>query len=244
MIRLLESCGGEELGDTHYSRVIRSHLNAYGLEYGFCRFYEIFYKTRVGIICVLNGAVTIDLLNGVKPSGTLKREISEFIDFQAPYSFELPAELIPKNGFSGYKAAKRKFYEIPQFDSSEGIFTPEPEKVFETLGLPRESYPAWLTDTLRRINRGLEELYGYGSAVLSVRFKDGRLAYISDVATPPKDRGKGYARQLIWRTAKKLGDEGYISYLGALEETAGFYEEAGCKAVGEDIVFTASDENK
>ena len=237
MIRFLEQYNGEDLRESHYSRLLRAHLAAYGTDYDFCRFYEMTYRRRAGIICVFNGAMTADFCDGVKPTSSMRRELAEFVDFQQPYSVELPHEIALRQGFSGCISVERRFFEIPPKECSDGLIDPNPETVFSALGLPADSYPAWLTDTLRRVNRGCSELIGYGSSVLTVRFKSDGLAYITDLATPEDDRGKGYARELLGRASKSLWDRGFTAYLSAKPELFGFYRELGYPEIGEDKVY-------
>ena len=237
MIKLLEAYDGGGLRDSHYSRLILAHLAAYGTEYDFCRFYEITYRRRAGIICIFNGAMTADFCDGAKPNQIMRHELAEFVDFQRPYSLEIPFELARKSGFSGYQSVERRFFEIPPSAISDGLTVPDPEAVFKTVALPADNYPAWLTDTLRRLNHGLSELIGYKTSVLTVRFKMNSLAYITDLATPPEDRGKGYARELLGRAAGRLANGGYTVYLAARPKLFGFYRTIGCREVGEDKLY-------
>ena len=237
MIKLLEQYNGDGLRDSHYSRLLRAHLAAYGTGYDFCRFYEITYRRRAGIICIFNGAMTADFCEGAKPTSSMRRELAEFIDFQQPYSVELPHEIALRQGFSGYTGIERRFFEIPPSDSADGLTDPDPETAFAALGLPADSYPTWLTDTLRRVNHGYSELIGYKSSVLTVRFKADGLSYITDLATPEEDRGKGYARELLGKASKSLSDRGFTAYLAARPKLFGFYRGLGCPEVGEDKVY-------
>lgn len=240
MIKLLEEYDGGGLRDSHYSRIIRAHLEAYGTGFDFCRFYEISYRKRAGIICLFNGSMTAELCEGAKPGSIMKHEISELVDFQKPYSVELPHELAGR-GFSRYIGTERRFFEIPSADSADGLISPEPDEVFSALGLPKDSYPIWLTDTLRRVNHGYSELLGYRSSVLTVRFKSEGLAFITDLATPVADRGKGYARELLGISAKKLANGGYTAYLAAMPELWEFYRSLGCREVGADKVYISKE---
>lgn len=237
MIRLLEQFDGSGLRDSHYSNLIRSHLCAYGTEYDFCCFYEIFYRRRVGIISVFNGAAAADFLEGAKPTPEMKREISEFIDFRRPYSAEIPSELCLRRGYPGYSRCDRAFFLVPPAESSEGVTTPEPEYVFNTVFGGAGDYGLWLTDTLRRVNKGSSFLFGYESSVLTVRFTLGGRAYITDVATPPEDRGKGYAGKLLGGVSKLLKDRGFNSYLCAAGDTAGYYRSMNYPEAGRDRIF-------
>lgn len=237
MIRLLDSFSGEGLRDSHYSRTILSHLFAYGTEFDFCRFYEIFRRKRVGIICVFNGTVTADFCEGARVSSALRREVLEFIDFQSPNVVEIPPELALRRGFSGYESVRRRFYELTADDSADGLSEPESQRVYEILGAPKEGYGLWLTDVMRRKNRSQLWLYGYESAVLCARFSLVGMAYITDLATPENDRNRGYASALLKKTARVFADRGDTAYVAAREELFPFYERLGCKNLGEDKVF-------
>ena len=237
MIRILENYNGGDLRESHYSSVIRAHLAAYGTGYDFCRFYEICHRRRIGVISVFNSAVTADFTGSGKITHEVKREIAEFIDFQLPLSIEMPHEFLLRQGFSGYASCERAFFTVPPAASAVGIFEPEPENVFKTVYGENGDYGLWLTDTMRRVNNGLSRLYGYESAVLTVRFTVGGRAYITDVATQEGDRGKGYARTLLGGVAKLLSDEGLSSYLTARSETSGYYRSLGYPETGADRVF-------
>ncbi len=240
MIKYVTDLDGSSLRESHYSRLIRAHLEAYGTGFDFCRFYRILHLTggkTLGALCVFNGSLVAELCGGVRPTGDMRREIKEFVDFLRPAAAELPAGLAPKGGFSGYRAVERRFFEAVPAKTCDGLFSPEPQTAFQALGMPRECYPVWLTDTLRRVSRGLSELDGYKTSVLTVRFMTERLAFVSDLATPKEDRGKGQAGELLGRTARKMADSGRITYLCAAEELYGFYEKLGCRTVGSDVIY-------
>lgn len=237
MIKLLETYNGADLRDSHYSRVIRAHLAAYGTEYDFCRFYEIVSRKRIGVIAVFNSAVAVDHVHGAKVPREAKRELAEFIDFQQPLSVEMPNEFIPRQGFSGYVSYERTFFRVPPAESFVGITEPDPEAVFNTVFGEAGDYGLWLTDTVRRINSSQSRLYGYESSVLTVRFAIDGKAYITDVATPTDDRGKGYARALLGGVSKLLAGEGQTAYLAAFPHVAGFYRSLGYPEIVSDRVF-------
>lgn len=237
MIRLLEEYDGGGLRESHYSRTIQSHLCAYGTEFDFCRFYEIFRRKRIGIVCVFNGTAAADFCEGARVSAAVRRELSEFVDFQSPNVVELPPELAFKRGFSGYDGVRRRFYKIPAGEDSEGLTEPQPSAVYELLGAPQEGYGLWLTDIMRRKNRSQLWLLGYESAALCVRFAQGGAAYITDLATPESDRKKGYATALLCKTSRLLAEKGFTAYAAARQGLYGFYEKIGCECVGEDSLF-------
>ena len=237
---------GIVLRDSHYSRVILSHMAAYGSEYDFCEFYELRHRNRrIGIISSFNSSLAADLLDVRSVCGTCIREMNEFISFKSPAFAEMPRELMPKVALRGYRRVKRRFYEVTPADSSDGLnINPDPEYVYKTaMGDGKSDYGLWLTDTMRRINRGISELYSYESSVLTVRFHSGGMAYISDVATPVCDRGKGYARELLGRTAKLLLTQGYRAYLCAGEEVQPYYEKLGYKLIAEDFACMKKEDN-
>ena len=237
MIRLLEQFDGSGLRRSHYSEAILSHLEAYGAGFDFCRFYEVAEKKRVAVISVFNGSMTADFTEGAKITRAVCREIAEFADFWQPYSIELPRELAQPRSFSGYTSRERVFFDVPPAESSDGIAAPDPETVFKTVYSDGGDYGLWLTDTLRRINMNLSRLYGYESAVLTVRFMRGGSAYITDVATPPEDRGRGYAERLLGGASRLLAEEGLSAYLAAPPESAGYYRKIGCPEFASDRIF-------
>lgn len=243
MIRLLEDFDGSGLRESHYSEAILSHLNAYGAGFDFCRFYEVSAKKRVGIIAVFNGSMIADFVPEVKLSRAVNREIAEFADFQSPYSIELPRELIQIQGFSGYSARERVFFDVPPAQSCEGITVPDPEAVFKTVYSDGGDYGLWLTDTMRRLNAGQSRLYAYETSVLTVRFLRGGSAYITDVATPPEDRGKGYARMLLGGVSGLLAAEGFSAYLAAPPDSVGYYRRLGYSEFASDRIFVKNKDN-
>ncbi len=244
MIKRIESLDSIEvlLRNSHYSRIILSHMNTYGTDYDFCEFYELRQRNkRIGILCSFNNTVTADILSDVSAGGTCVRELSEFIYFKRPGFVQMPQDICPRTGLRGYKRVKRCFFEIPCASDSNGLdLDPDIDRVYNTAFASLDvDYGLWLTDTVRRRNLGLLNMYGYKTSVLTVRCSSKGEAYISDVATPPSDRRKGQACALLKKTAKLLKDEGYTAYLCALEPLWEFYNRIGCKIIGTDIAYQA-----
>lgn len=237
MIKLLEKFNGSGLSDAHTSRVILSHLHAYGTSFDFCRFYGIFSKSPSGAISLFNGACAVSVYEGCSVGGGMRRELAEFVDFTRPWIIELPERLAPRGGFSGYQQVNRSFFSVPPGDSADGLFDPEPDRVFKTVFSQDDSYGLWLTDTMRRVNAGQSRLYGFESSVLTVRFTENGKAYISDVATPYEDRGKGYVRTLLAKVSRVIADSGASAYLSAAGESAEFYRYLGYPEIGFDKAF-------
>lgn len=246
MIRIINdlSATAIRLRNSHYSRIILSHMQTYGTDYDFCEFYELKQRgKRAAVFSCFNGSVAGDIIEGADISRASFREVVEFIRFKSPYYAELPFELIGKSIIKGYHRAKRCFYEIPAAEDSEGIERcTDLEAAFKTAFAEKEaSYGLWLTDTVRRSNKDLLRVYGYKSSVLTVRCRSSQMAYISDVATPAEERGRGYAAKLLGGVAAIMQSEGYTSYLCADESSWGYYEHLGYRQIFSDNIFKNKD---
>ncbi len=244
MIRRVENYGEIKplaLRDSHYSRVIESHLRAYGTEFDFCELYEIYTKATAGYIVFHNSSMVADFTDKKLLTSAVLREVAEFVSFKCPSVAELPRELCPRTGLiHGYNRHKRTFFEVPYGDSAVHLLdNPDYDRVFNTVygeGEPA-SYGLWLTDTVRRRNRNQLRLYGYRSSVLTVRFMLKGYAYITDVATPVADRGKGQARQLLKEASFALYMENFKAYLIAKQKTADYYKMLGYPEKGNDYIY-------
>ncbi len=229
-----------KLRDSHYSRLILSHVRAYGTEFDFCEIFEIATsKKRVGFIACFNSTMVADVIDNARVTNACLREIKAFVSFKSPAVIEICPELCTRLGFKNYAKHHRTFFEVAKGSESLDL-NPNPnyEYVFSTaFDSSKESYGLWLTDTVRRVNRALSRVYSYKSSVLTVRCMSSGQAYISDVATPEEDRGKGYARELLKKTAFELDKDGYKAYLAATDETAGFYRSLCFAEKGNDNIF-------
>ncbi len=229
------------LRESHYSRTILSHLRAYGTEFDFCELYEIYTKSTAGYIVFHNSAMVADFTDKSLITAAVKREVAEFISFKCPSTIELPRELITRTGlYHGYTRHKRTFFDVPIGRSAVHLLdTVDYDHVYNTVyGNERSTeFGLWLTDTVRRRNRGQLRLYGYKSSVLTVRFMIGGYAYITDVATPPSDRKKGQARTLLAEASFALYMENCKCYLTAKEKTADYYKKLGYPEKGTDYIY-------
>ncbi len=246
MIRRIDSFDNAKLllRDSHYSRIILSHILAYGTEYDFCEFYELLKgNKRVGIFASMNSSLTVDLLDDAHSSSGCIRETAEFIRFKYPMIVEMPEVLIPRRGLNEYRKEKRYFFSVPAAEDNaiegEELLQELPyETVFETaLAGHDANYGLWLTDTVRRVQRGIVRIYGYRSAVLTVKCQSYGRAYLADIATPEEDRGKGYASTLIKLVSQELKKEGIDCYLASDESMRDFYLCLGCTELGEDYIL-------
>lgn len=242
MIRLIDNIDSIKLNlrDSHYSRLILSHIQTYGSQFDFCEIFEILTaRKRIGFIVCLNSSMVADIVSGVRVTNACLRELKEFIAFKSPVSIEICPELCTKLGFKYYSKHHRTFFEVPKGDDSLELNpTPDYDRVFSTVfDSSKESYGLWLTDTVRRINRGLSRVYAYESSVLTVRCMSKGQAYITDVATPESDRRRGYARKLLQKVSYELANKGLKSYLAATDETAGFYRSLYFPETGNDYIY-------
>lgn len=229
-----------KLRDSHYSRLLLSHVRAYGTEFDFCEIFEIATsKKRIGFIACFNSSMVADIIEGARVTNACLREIRAFIAFKSPASIEICPELCTRLGFKNYTKHHRTFFEIIKGEDSFDLNpAPNYDYVFSTaFDSSKENYGLWLTDTVRRVNRTLSRVYSYQSSVLTVRCLSSGQAYITDVATPEEDRGKGYARMLLQKAAFELEKDGYKSYLAATDETAGFYRSLYFPEKGNDYIY-------
>ena len=230
-----------KLRESHYSRALLSHLKAYGTDFDFCELYEIYTKSTAGYIVFFNASMVADFTDKKLITHAVVREVAEFIAFKCPATVELPKELCPKTGLiRGYTRHKRFFFDVPIGNNSVHIFdNPNMDDVYDTVyGTEQNTeFGLWLTDTARSRNRGQLRLYSLQSSVLTVRFMSDGYAYITDVATPPSDRGKGQARMLLAEVSFAMSAEGYKCYLTAREKTADYYRSLNYPEKGNDYIY-------
>lgn len=242
MIRRIENLDAVklELRSSHYSRLMLAHLHAYGTEFDFCELYQITAKSVIGYIVCFNSTVVADYVDLSNVTRCSIREIAEFIAFKSPSVIELPKELTPKTGFRGYQRIKRSFFDVPfGANAFHLVETDDYDRVFNTVYDTESSaqYGLWLTDTVRRRNRGMSRIYSYLSSVLTVRYMLNGYAYLTDVATPPVDRGKGQAAELLCESSFALYKESYKTYLCAKEPQADYYRYLNYPETGNDYIF-------
>lgn len=242
MIRRVENLDTVKLKlrQSHYSRLILAHLRAYGTEFDFCELYQILSKALVGYVVCFNGSVVADFVDKAPISKSCIREIAEFVAFKAPSTVEIPKELTPKTGFRGYRRIKRSFFDVPYGDNAFHLLSEDDyDYVFNTVYDDENAahFGLWLTDTVRRCNRDMSRIYKFKSSVLTVRYMLNGYAYITDVATPPSDRGKGQAAELLSETAFALYKENYKTYLCAKEPQADYYRYLNYPETGSDTIF-------
>ena len=95
-----------------------------------------------------------------------------------------------------------------------------------------------MTDTSHRIRRYKSRIYLYkNSTTATVQYIVKNNAFIGQVATTFEDRGKHYARQLLFYISEILLKQGIKAYLFARENRISYYEEIGFKPIMTDIII-------
>ncbi len=233
----------------HYSRRIISHYDAYGVKYDFCRFFQL--KTNdndIGIISLFNSAMVVSMYEGKKLDSEAIADLAFLARVNKPATIELDA------GYShqlysyltdSYEYSERHEFQfvsknnMPDFDVDE---MPKLDDVFAILktGFPAlvDSYDLWLTDTSHRVRRGYSQAFLFnGCTTATVQYIVGNTALIGQVATLPSERGKLYARKLLYWIGERLNLDNISVFLFARNHRKSYYEEIGFKEIGVDYVL-------
>lgn len=221
----------ERLTESYYGRKILAAYNAYGSEYGFCRFYAC----GNGTVHIYNSSMVAD--------GEINTEdVSLLIKMTKPANIEISGGTILEA--EGYEMRHRTLFRaVPK--STDVLFgditvngcAGECYKIlsesFENMG----SFEDWYVDISHRIRHGVSELYYYGDATVTKNFDIDGFAFVSHIATAKSARGKGAARRLLYCLADKFEKEGKGMHLFALDHRKTFYETIGFEPVAEDILY-------
>lgn len=233
----------------HYSRRIRSHVLAYGLNYDFSRIYAFGNDGSVtGLISLFNAAMVISTFKGKTIQDNELQELSAFINMLQPYSVELDpiyafriapllSELYDAHDRTEFAFCSKG--EIPSLEVSE---CPRPDDVFavlkESFPTLAQSYELWIADTSHRIRHGLSQSFLVeGRSTATIQYIVDKTALIGHVATLPEFRGQHYARRLLYWIGERLTDDGYRVRLFARPHRVSYYEEIGFAAIKHDRVF-------
>lgn len=228
----------------YYGRKILSYYTAYGMNYDFCRFYEISDGEHTGYIVHFNALMIISSEHNVYSD-----ELVMFIKMHEPFRVEAPwSTLEGLCDISGYKMLGRTKFEFTDhrpenFDEEEFTTTPKLDDIYEILheGFPSiAEYGLWMTEHSHKIRRGLSEIYLYkGCTTATVIYDIDDHVLIGQVATKAQARGKGYARELLYWIGHILSNGGKKVSLFALDYRESFYREIGFKAVSTENVIQA-----
>ena len=197
---------------------IRSLLLAYGTEYDFCRFYsaENAFAAQLNadfIICDY-GETDID-------------ELSEFLGlsgFESVFcSDKLGCALAKKLGFEPQKVNLMRFEGEFNEIKPELLSPSEAYSVIKT-GFDFDFEP-WYLDMSHRVRHGISRFYGLFGSALAVQYAINGEALISQVATLPENRGKGFASRLLSAVCGEL--RGFSVYVLCENELLEFYRKNG-----------------
>lgn len=238
-----------KLKDNNYSRRIKSHFMAYGVEYDFLRFFFMEHKgERLGLFSEFNSAFMISTFEGKELPDEMIEELAGFVRMLKPFSVELEKKYGDKLAVlldDEYRTDRRTEFtyvatgKLPPLDIDE---TPKLDDVYSILAqcFPRlaESYELWITDTSHRVRRGLSQSFLMGDyTTATIQYIIDKVALVGHVGTIPEERGKMHARTLLYWIGERLAQQGIAVKLFARPHRVSYYDEIGFKAIGIDTVL-------
>lgn len=238
MIRWLQTpqdFHGIPLPDTHSARKIRSLFAAYGTGYVFCSFYAI---GETGMAGILDSSAVLCL-----PADFDADELGKFLCFRGITACSLDEQsgrlLEPTLG--GSYAFQYPYSLEYNGCPMEGAVFPNENPSLQTVHtILRQSfdgmdcaYDLWYGDMSHRIRHGISKAYTYQNlTTLTVQYDLDGCVFLSQIATLPQHRGKGYATALLKSVADAYMAQGKCCILHAEEKNRQFYEQAGFAVTG------------
>ena len=239
------------LGKDYYSLKTLAALNAYGMDYSFCRFYSVEEGLASGCAMLYNSAAVL--------SGQLinEEELADFIRINSPDTVECPRYTGSHLSAEGYifpdeYEPKRRllFSMLPDKDFDEKSFKKgldDPVSLHQMFIILNScfgnfQYDLWYADMSHRIRHEVSRAFTYKSSTCAaIDFcLEGR-AYISAVGTLPGARGKGQCGGLLKHIAALLSRNGIEGYLWCFEDMEKFYSGLGFKLIDDDIILIKRD---
>ena len=216
--------------DSWYGKKIQAYVEAYGLNYDFCRLYG---SDKGGMLLVYNSTVTCD---GSFDNG----ELESFVSMLEPVDIE-----VSDIGFNpeGYEKIRKTLFKGTSSESSVKADDIQINTALndvyavleESFGL--NEYDIWYTDTSHRIRHGMSDVFLWNSTTVTKLFDVNDYVFLSCIATGSADRGKGRARQLLYYLCSEFEKQGKSVYLYAKDERVSFYEGIGFKPVSQSIFY-------
>lgn len=252
MISLIDTLDFDQLDkliEGHYARKIKSHFQAYGVKYDFCRFYLL--KTDMnekGIVSQYNSTMVFCPFASCALDDEDISDLTLLIKMNKPSTIELPntlwERLFPgiedeyfseeRTEFKFYDTAKPPQLTVEEFPRLDDVYC----ILSESFPAIRDGYSLWLTDTSHRVRRGLSQVLLLNNCTTAtIQYIIDNKALIGHVATKAEERGKHYARQLLYWIGERLSADGLDVLLFARKHRVSYYTEIGFEPVGEDIVF-------
>ena len=233
----------KKLAETCAGRRIISYLDAYGMSYDFCRFYQ---SEKGCVILFVNATM---LLSGEEFE---RDELRSFVHLYRPFRIEGSQQGIDLiNGIEGYRHLHRNLFKLISADEggitdSEVDMNPSLDDIYAILaeGFPNLlDYPMWLADTSHRIRHGISRVMCYNkTTTASIVYDIDGYVLVGQVATKTAARGKGFARQLLKWLAYRLAQENKTAILYALDTRESFYREIGFELYNSEYVLERIDE--
>ena len=232
----------------HYSRRIRSHFQAYGGEYDFCRFFLIKNDEKeLGLIALFNSSMLASTFEGCELSADEIAELIMFIAMNKPLSCELEKAYIPAllEGLPEYKTDKRTQFRYKPRGDSPKLDVDDVPSLTDVYKILASSFPAiansyelWLTDMSHRVRRGLAQSFLLGDyTTATIQYIIDRVVLVGHVATVPEERGKLHARKLLYWIGERLSKDGFEVILFARPHRVSYYNEIGFEPVSVDLVL-------
>lgn len=218
------------LSKSYYGYKIRSVIEAYGTEYGFCRLYE---NERGGHILIFNGTLISD--------GEFDTdELLEFIAMASPFTVEASQEIpVPK----GYYAEEITLFKAPDGIACDDILELRKNDCIKECfpiiseGFGINSFDEWYVDISHRVRHGVSDIYLYKTTTVTKAFDIDGFAFLSHIATAKHDRGQGNAGKLLKQLSSKLQSMGKDVYLYSKKERVSFYDSLGFERVCSDKIY-------
>lgn len=197
---------------------IRSLLLAYGTKYDFCRFFisETAFIAQLNgdyIICDCGEADVFELASFLSFSGFASVFCSDRIGENLSKTLDLKAQKVYLMRFSGNPSAEKP----------DVLSLSEAYSVIKT-GFDFDFEP-WYLDMSHRVRHEISRFYGLCGSALAVQYAINGEALISQVASLPEKRGKGFASRLISAVCNELRD--FAVYVLCEQELIGFYQKNG-----------------
>lgn len=197
---------------------IRSLLLAYGTNYDFCRFFT----GENVVLAQLNGDFIISDF-GETDFGELA-EFLNFSGFSEIFCSEYLGLLLDKQlGVKQEIVNLMRFAGVPEKNALEILAPADAFRIIKT-GFDFD-FEMWYLDMSHRVRHGVSRLYGLDGAALAVQYNQNGEALISQVATLPENRGKGYARRLVSAVCAELHESEV--FVLCEDRLLGFYEKIG-----------------
>lgn len=239
-----------KLKQNHYTRRIKSHFLAYGNHYDFCRFFLIESDDElVGLISCFYSSMMISTALDRTLSDNVLDEISDFILMNKPMSVEMEksySDYISEKVKYEYSADVRTEFRFKAKNTLPDLSVEELPKLSEVFEILKKCFPSvlsdenqlWLADTSHRVRRGLSQSFLLDNCTTAtIQYIIDGTVLIGNVGTIPEERGKHYARNLLYWIGEKLTNDGFDVRLMARPNRVSYYEEIGFKEIGTDIVL-------